>query len=395
MKNRIVLTAFISLIIFAATIFSSCSLIGVKRLDKIAVNGDYTFVSNYGVTHNGKDKQFEKSIKSALKSNGEKVYEPRYSPSVVAYNNGKLFFTYNYYNKSLTDDWDSDYTRKFCAGYVDVADLSVYFLGCYQYTIPYSSNGLLTRLVGDALVLFHREGLIEIYNISTAEKSGEITAEYLSGYDYSSKECNPDSPEIAFYKSQTGKMIFIDGECAIKEVSIDFGESDITKFYGFTSDYLLFYSSSGEDIDIAAYDRQTYSLADDETAQAVREEIDNYNSSSKVEYGGETYTYSVSDEEIVFKSQSGEQTTLTITDLRVSSEELRKVEEIFGGELSFKQVEAANGELYIVAKNDESFFGMVMFSHVTPPIVFKYDMNGTFEYIGRASGSYVVTIIKN
>ena len=395
LKKRIILTAFIALVIFAVTILSACNVTAkmINELDKIPTNGDYTFVSSYGVTHKGKDYEFEKLINSALKSNGEKAYNQGHI-AIEAYNGGKLYFSYNYYNKTLTDDYRGDALRKFCAGYVDINDLSVHFFGFYKHTKPYFSIGLIGYQAGKFLILIHCEGFVEIYDTSTAEKSGEISAQYLKDCQFDYKKSKSDCDEIAFYQSETGEMLFIDGEGAFTEVLIDFGESGIKTFYGFTKDYLLFCSSSSININ-EAYDRQTYSRTDKKTAITMREQIDNYDNSPKVEYAGESYTYSVTDEEIIFKSQSGEEMTVTMSTLRESSKELRKVEEICGGELWFRQVKAANGELYLIAQNDESFFGTVLFSHMTPPIVFKYDMNGTFEYIGRASGASVVTIIKN
>ena len=395
MKRRILLTVLIAIILFTVTIFSSCSTIKtvVKRIDKIPVNGDYTFVSNNAITHKGKDYGIEKLIKSALISKRQNVFDPT-SPSIITYNKGKLFFEYNYYNKMLSRHGE-DYSRKFCSGYVDINNLSVHLFGLYQHEIPYFSSGLNGYRVGKVVVYINGDGLVEIYDAETAEKRGEIAADYLKKSEYESQSCISDCEEVVFYEPENGKMLLIDGDGVFKEITIDFGQSLIKFLYGFTADYMLFYKSGLSGPRVVAYDRQTYSIADEETAQAVLEEIDNYNSSAKVEYGGETYNYSVFDGEIVFESQSGELTTVTMTALRESSKELRKIEEICGGELAFQQVKAANGELYIIVKNDDFFFGTTMFSHVTPPIVFKYDMNGSFEYIGRSSGAYVKTIIKN
>lgn len=397
-KRKSIFTTLIFLVILCTILLSSCAAFTVpakmNKLQEIPTDGDYTFVGGNGITRGGNRTLYADKIKKKLSALGVKRYFANEDPDTVEYLNGKIFFVYRYYERMLekVDGEPQYYEQKFCTGYMDAATLEVEILSTYEFIDEANRTLVSLRVVGNAAIFYSKEGQIEIYDSITGEQLPSPESILPNAQTLLIAD---GSAERVFYAVGESELCFVDSDGNFIEIEVDLGDFEARDLYAFTADYVIFYNY---DYDIneyvyAVYDRTNYARADEETTAKVVDGVKNRDRSPTVWYGDKAYTYNLTEEQIIFSTEGEEDIVVDIQTLRESSGEFAKVEEIFGCELSFSTVKYANGEVYIIARNSDSFFGT--YSHATPPIVFRYDFGGNFTYVGYSNSYSVYDIIKN
>lgn len=397
-KVYVVLTVVLSAV---ATMLSGCALTVNNKIDKvkkIPVNGDYILCSSLVACKGEETTEFVEIVYDSLKENGIKPAVSDNNARVGGlFIDDKYYFKCKYSNEGVgtRDEYGlyPEYEFKFAIGVIDLSEFTVNVIRTAEFTedkyySPYDlygvdifeKNGKIFFSVFNnfLLSLDSATGQTEEYSAKGINKS-YITDEWYAAAGVGG--CITVSPSGAVYKTKTA---------APQDYELIF-----------SADYCLLFSEFGD------YDKTNCIAIDCRTGEFTDEEemmqLENSHSlllgkykGYPIDINGITYYAKAYRESIEFSKDNDEVGfTLNISDLREKSDEFVEIEAIFEKELYFGGVVSGNGEIYIYAKNDESFFGLYSGASVTACFLYDFE-NRSFEYIGwlpvYSSLSYVVKL---
>ena len=333
MKRKLIIP--FVLILIAAIFFSSCVLVNINKAIRIPTYGNYTLAGSGAATHGKKQVIFTDVVVSELKAQKYKSNTGEFTYMLEEYSGNNFFFICKYYVENVDDSYDN-YTYCYCFGYIDLSTLKTYLFRFVTVEHIESYNGWTFN--GVSLEKF--ENLI-IYST--------------------------DNASFNIINSDTLEMVNADLEIS-EDYRLCYASGDMLLFKDeLESFYAVNYLSGERD--------------DGQIAELVKK----LNAQNYVEYGGKNYILDVEDEIITFTEHGADNCfSVTIGELRESCKEFRKIEKIFGKNLTFCNALVQNGEIYVTARYyHQGMYGMNVFSEASTVACFLFEPEfSTLKYIG-------------
>lgn len=334
MKKRKLLFLSVLFVLIATVFLSSCFLVNTNKAKKIPVYGNYYLVGGGAVTHGKKQVDLNDVVFRAIKAQGYKTISTYGTGMIAEFSGNTCFFNSKYYFENA-DETTKDYTLYYCFGYMDLVTLTP---NIFRFT-----------------EVKHFEDY-RLYN-------GVVLDKYENLIIYSAD-------------SKSFEIVDVD---TLDRISADV---DVAENYGlcYASGNTLLFRDRTDDI----YCAVNYNTGerDDEQIPAL---VEKRNADNYVEYDGKDYTLDIAEESVTFTERGSDNAfSVTIDELRESSEEFREVEQICRHELTFGNALVQNGEIYLAARYaDGGLFGMAMYSQSSAVACFLYEPEtSTFKYIG-------------
>ncbi len=333
-KYRFVLTVIVFLC--ALIILPSCIVTKTNKAKRIGVYGDYIVAGSNAVTRGRKQTLLTEVALRAVKKAGRKENSGSLTSLTGEYRGNYYFFICKYYQENTGNKAPSGYSyfkTEYAFGVIDIVGLKSRIYRIIETLEDGAGSGIRNLSVdkfGDTVVYTAESGSFEIVKSNCLENTSvNLTVE--NGY--------------SLYYAYGNVFLF-------KDVGSG-------KFYAV--DYI-----TGETADTAGI-----------LEKAAEERLKEYN--------GKKYVCEVNDDFINIDEYGTDGGfSVTVSELREKSEEFRRVEEIFGVELTFGEVLILNGEIYLSARYlDTGMFGMAAYSNASTVACFLYEPElSEFKYIG-------------
>ena len=386
--------------------FSGCVRAQELKLAKLPTNGDYIMRSglflNQGNTVIDIKEEIRKKImreKFVLADDADYCYTQSVEKDGIVYFVMKYTAKNREYNNEIRKSESDNY---YAFGYTPIFGVDVKIVDYFTLRVN-SLSGSYIGLFGDYFVLHFGERdnpKYVVYNIETFER----VLFDAQGYIY--QTCNDEAFMLTKNDGSERYYHIYDENLSVYEYNKE--RDGLTEIlYG---EYLLFYDKNSPEETIQAVRYKTNEVLSKAESLEIYNEMKSLQGNNVgFEYQGKRYKYESEETYDLIPTgefdENGEEikkhvpyTAVVFTDIATGETyettnlklferlpNMQDIQKIYDFELNRVGIYLQDGELYFLFWNDDSFFGLAIFSKATPQMVYKYDDNAqTFEYIGFA-----------